>query len=66
MIIDRNTKVKIKVIKGFYLKDIIAIGKIGGEEMGKHDEVNDFEEDLLNIYLLQAQHNMRVKGADAY
>ena len=44
MIINRNTKVKIKVIKGFYLKDIIAIGKIGGEEMGKHDEVNDFEE----------------------
>lgn len=44
MIINRNTKVKIKVIKGFHLKDIICIRKIVGEEMGKHDEVNDFEE----------------------
>lgn len=46
--------------------------KINGEnailecKIVKHDEVKDFEEDLMNSYLLQAQHNMRVKGADIY
>jgi len=46
--------------------------KINGEnailecKIVKHDKVNDFEESLLNNYLLQAQHNMRVKGADIY
>ena len=32
----------------------------------KNDEAFDFEEELLNSYQLQAQHNMKVKGADAY
>lgn len=32
----------------------------------KNDEAFDFEEELLNSYSLQAQHNMKVKGADAY
>ncbi len=32
----------------------------------KNDEAKDFEEDLLNSYLVQAQHSMKVKGADAY
>jgi len=32
----------------------------------KQDEAFDFEEELLNIYPLQAQHNMKVKGADVY
>jgi len=32
----------------------------------KNHEAFDFEEELLNSYPLQAQHNMRVKGADVY
>lgn len=32
----------------------------------KNDEALDFEENLLNSYLLQAQHNMKVKNADVY
>ena len=32
----------------------------------KNDEASDFEEELLNSYPLQAQHNMKVKGADVY
>ena len=46
--------------------------KVNGEnailecKVVKHDEINDFEEELLNSYPLQAQHNMKVKGADVY
>ena len=46
--------------------------KINGEnailecKVIKIDEASDFEEELSNSYLLQAQHNMRVKGADVY
>jgi len=46
--------------------------KIGGEnavlecKVIKNDEASDFEENLLNNYSLQAQHNMKVKGADVY
>jgi putative phage-type endonuclease len=46
--------------------------KISGEnailecKVIKNDEASDFEEELLNSYPLQAQHNMKVKGADVY
>ena len=46
--------------------------KVNGEnailecKVVKNDEINDFEDELLNSYPLQAQHNMKVKGADIY
>lgn len=55
---------------GFMLANIER--KVNGEnailecKSVKHDEVKAFEEALRNSYLLQAQHNMRVKGADIY